>query len=186
MPSAERVAVFIDNSNLFHNLSDLVKVDPQWVRLYDPLHLATRLAGDRTLSYVGFYCTRPPGYLLEDGPEGERRYSTAMRYYAAVEKLSGVEVKYGTLKGGRGELQEKNLDTQMATDLVAKGALNEYDTAIVVSNDGDFVSPVEMVKGTFKKRVEVGFFKGRLSMNLRRVCDLSKRLRRAHIGRLAC
>jgi hypothetical protein len=56
-----------------------------------------------------------------------------------------VEVKYGTLKGGRCELQE-NLDTQVATDLVTKAALNEYDTAVVVSNDGDFVSPVETVK----------------------------------------
>lgn len=186
MSPDERVAVFIDNSNLFHNLSDLVKVDPNWVRLYNPLHLAERLTGGRKLAYVGFYCTRPPSYLLGDGPEGERRHNTAMRYYAAVEKLPGVEVKYGTLKGGRGELQEKNLDTQMATDLVAKGALNEYDTAIVVSNDGDFVSPVEMVKSTFKKRVEVGFFKGRLSMNLRRVCDLSKRLRRSDFIRLDC
>lgn len=49
-----------------------------------------------------------------------------------------------------------------------------------------FVSPVETVKAIFKKRVEVGFFKGRLSMNLRRVCDLSRRLRRADFVRLEC
>jgi hypothetical protein len=55
---------------------------------------------------------------------------------AAVEQLRGVEVKYGTLKGGRGELQEKNLDAQAATDLVTKAALNEYYAAVVVSNDG--------------------------------------------------
>jgi uncharacterized LabA/DUF88 family protein len=69
---------------------------------------------------------------------------------------------------------------------VTKAALNDYDTAIVVSNDGDFVSPAETAKGTFKKRVEVGFFKGSLSMNLRRVCDLSKRLRRSDFVRLEC
>jgi hypothetical protein len=110
MSPDERVAVFIDNSNVFHNLADLHKIDAQWVRLYNPLHLAQRLAGSRTLSYVGFYCTRPPSHLLEEGSEGERRHSMAMRYYAAVEKLPGVEVKYGTLQGSRGELVEKNLD----------------------------------------------------------------------------
>ncbi len=80
----------------------------------------------------------------------------AMRYYAAVEKLPGVEVKYGTLQGSRGELVEKNLDTQVATDIVTKAALNDYDTAIVVSNDGDFVSPAETAKGTFKKLASWG------------------------------
>lgn len=76
MSHSERVAVFIDNSNLFHNLTDLAKIDAQWVRLYDPLHLAKRLAGKRTFAYIGFYCTRPPSYLLEDGAQERRAHGS--------------------------------------------------------------------------------------------------------------
>jgi uncharacterized LabA/DUF88 family protein len=185
MPS-ERVAVFIDNSNVFHNLHNLAKVDPNWTRLYDPLVLARRLAGKRECVYVGFYCARPPAYMLTENTEAARKHATAMRYYSAVEKLPGVTVKYATLQGAKGSIQEKNLDTQVATDLVTKAALNEYDVAIIVSNDGDFVGPVEAVKSTFGKRVEVAFFKGSLSMNLKRVCDLSRRMRRVDFARLRC
>jgi len=48
------------------------------------------------------------------------------------------------------------------------------------------VEPAEAVKATFKKRMEVGFFKGRFSMNLRRVCYLSRRLQRADFMWLGC
>ncbi len=185
MPT-DRVAVFIDNSNVFHNLRDLAKVDPNWVRLYNPLVLAERLAGSRELAYIGFYCARPPAYLLQDGPAGEHRHNIAMRYYAAVEKLPGLTVKYATLKGAKGEIQEKNLDTQVATDLVTMAALNQYDVAMIVSNDGDYFGPAEAIKNVFGKRVEVAFFKGSLSMNLKRVADLSRRLRRADFVFLPC
>lgn len=184
MGNHARVAVFIDNSNVFHNLHDFKKVDPQWVCLYNPLHLAQKLAGSRKLSYVGFYCVRPPSYLLEEGDVGKMKYSTSMQYYAEIEKLPTVTVKYGSLKGSRGDLVEKNLDTQLATDMVKMAALNEFDVAIIVSNDGDYVPPVQAIKKQFDKKVEVGFFKGSLSMALKKECDLSRRLRPVHFQRI--
>ena len=62
-----KVAVFIDNSNVFRNLYDLKTIDPSWVCFYNPLKLAEKLAGNRELVHVGFYCVRPPAYLLEEG-----------------------------------------------------------------------------------------------------------------------
>ncbi len=52
-----RVAVFIDNSNVFKYLSTLQKTNPVWVKSYNPLTLAQKLAGDRTLVSILFYCT---------------------------------------------------------------------------------------------------------------------------------
>src|SRR3989344_8620394 len=50
-----KVAVFIDNSNVFRNLHNLKIVDSSWVCFYNPLKLAQKLAGSRELVHVGFY-----------------------------------------------------------------------------------------------------------------------------------
>lgn len=180
-----KVAVFIDNSNVFRNLHDLKMADSSWVCFYNPLLLAQKLAGARELVYVGFYCVRPPAYLLEEGKAGIKKHATTLQYYAAIEKLSPLlQVKYGDLRGSKGNLKEKNLDTQLATDMVTMAALGKFDTAILISNDGDYVSAVKNVKNNFFKRVEVLFLMGRLSMALRQVCDLTRRARRSHFEKL--
>ncbi|MBU3922659.1 NYN domain-containing protein [Patescibacteria group bacterium] len=178
-----KIAVFIDNSNIFHRISDIRKTDKNWVSFYNPLNLARKLSGERELAYVGFYCVQPPMYLLNGNEEEKRRYIFTKRYYSAIEKLDLVEIKYGDLKGTKGNLQEKNLDTQLATDLVAMAALNKYDVAIIVSNDGDYISAVKNVK-IFKKGIELFFFRGSISMGLKNICDISRRARRSHFQEL--
>ncbi|XOB40639.1 MAG: NYN domain-containing protein [Candidatus Nealsonbacteria bacterium] len=177
-----RVAVFIDNSNIFHCLHNLKKIDGKWICLYNPLILAQKLAGDRQLVYVGFYCCHPPSYLLGEGGYSETKYKKAMKYYGAIEKMPEVTIKYGYLKGSKGNLVEKNLDTQVSSDLLTKA--DEYDTAIIVSNDGDYVSPVLGAKNKFNKKIEVAYFKGLLSMNLGRVCDVPRRLRPSYFVKI--
>lgn len=180
MPVEKRVAVFIDNSNVFHYIHNLKNIDSAWVALYDPLILAQKLAGNRNLKYVGFYCTRPPAYLLSGSVAEQQRYNTAQKYYGEIEKQksSGVIVKYGDLKGTRGDLQEKNIDTQISTDMVAMAALDEYDIAVLVSNDGDYKSAIENTK-KFNKKIENLFFKGSLSMSIDGLCDIKRRARRS-------
>ena len=125
-----------------------------------------------------FYCVHPPAYLLGEDKWHIEKYNITNRYYSAIEKLPKVEVKYGDLKGTKRDLHEKNLDTQLATDVVAGAALGEYDAAIIVSSDGDYVSAIENVK-KFHKKVEIVFFRGSLSMNLRKASDVIRRARRS-------
>jgi uncharacterized LabA/DUF88 family protein len=82
------------------------------------------------------------------------------------------------LRGSKGNFQEKNVDTQLATDMITMAALGKFDTAILISNDGDYISAVKNVKESFLKRVEVLFLMNRLSMALRHVCDITRRARR--------
>ena len=180
----KRVAVFIDNSNVFHNLYDFRKSDASWVCLYDPFLLAKRLAGERKLFYTGFYCVRPPSYLIAGSEEDKRRYNITQKYYGLIEKNPSITVKYGDLKGGIGALQEKNVDTQLGTDMVAMAALNQYDVAILVSNDGDYRSAVENTK-RFSKKIELLFFRGSASMSLRSVCDITRRARLSFFKKMA-
>ena len=179
----KRIAVFIDNIIVFHHIHYIIKTDKSWVALYNPLILAQKLTGNRDLVYVGFYCVRPPAYLLKGSAEEQKRYNLTQKYYSEIQKLSRVSIKFGDLKGTRGQLQEKNLDTQLSTDMVAMGALDEYDVAILVSNDGDYKSAIENTK-RFNKKIENLFFKGSLSMIIDGICDIKRRARKSFFVRL--
>ncbi|MDP2951180.1 MAG: NYN domain-containing protein [bacterium] len=184
MSNLKRVAVFIDNSNVFHHIYEIRKTDINWVSLFDPFILAQKLAGERNLVYVGFYCVRPPAYLLDGTKKEQEKYNLTQKYYGEIEKLPSVSIKFGDLKGTRGQLQEKNLDTQLATDMVAMAALDKYDVAILVSNDGDYKSAIENTK-LFNKKIENLFFKGSLSMSIDGKCDIKRRARRSFFVRLS-
>ncbi len=181
--NTKRVAVFIDNSNVFHHIRDIRKTDRNWTCLYNPLILAEKLAGKRNLVFVGFYCVRPPSYLISGNEEQKQRYNITQKYYGEIEKLDLVTVKYGYLVETNGKPYEKNVDTQLSTDMVAMAALNKYDVAILISNDGDYKSAVENTK-KFSKKVENVFFKGSLSMALDGICDVKRRTRQSFFVKL--
>jgi uncharacterized LabA/DUF88 family protein len=64
-----------------------------------------------------------------------------------------------------------------------KGAFkNSYDSAILVSGDGDFVPAVRIVREEGKE-VENFYFKRSASTNLRRNCDKSILLRKEILDR---
>lgn len=169
-----RVAVFIDNSNVFKNLCSLQKTNANaWCKQYDPLFLAKKLCGNRELVKVNFYCAMPPAELLKRDPV---KYAKQSSYYDAVRKQDKVEVRLATLTINNGKPSEKNLDTQLTKDAIVGAALNKFDQAIIISNDGDFVSVVEGVKEVGKK-VEVAHFKGSFSMDLKQKADITRRLR---------
>lgn len=177
-----RVIVFIDNSNVYKNLCKHIKDIPsQWsTKSYDPLFLAQKLVGNRELAKVYFYCAPPPQSLFKENP---RAFNTQNSYYSKISKLDKLEIKYASLSLNDGVLSEKNLDTQLTGDVVMKAALNEYDHAIIISNDGDFVSAVEGAKNLGKK-VEVAHFKENTSMELRQKADITRRLRPSYFKKL--
>ena len=158
--------------------------DRSWTQLYNPLKLAEKLSGNRALVAVYFYCVPPPAWLLSESEESKQRYIKASKYYSAIEKLQKVELKYGYLQGDKSDPHEKNVDTQISSDMVAHAALGQYDTAILVSNDGDYLSAITNTK-KLGKRVELLFFRGYLSGALRRSCDLTRRARKTYFEPLA-
>jgi uncharacterized LabA/DUF88 family protein len=174
-----KICVYIDNSNVFKNIKKIKQStnDPAWVQLYDPLELAKAVVGLRQLEKIYFYCVPPPSWLLDEGDESKKKHAMAMKYYSAVGKLPNVELKYGYLQGSKSAPLEKNVDTQISSDMVLHAALGHYDTAILISNDGDYTSALENVK-KLGKRVEVLFFRGYFSGSLRNASDLTRRARR--------
>lgn len=180
MPTTDRVAVFIDNSNVYNHLSDRRKVNPaMWTMCYDPLYLAQKLAGARQLVGTYFYCTPPPAHMLKD-PVTKRKFENQTKYFSAVQKLASVEIRFGDLKGSGIDQQEKNLDTQLTADMITLAAQNTYDTAILVSNDSDYISAIKPVKGAFGKKIEILYFKGSISNSLWQLADVPRKARPSH------
>lgn len=75
----------------------------------------------------------------------------------------------------KGELRvryhvQKAVDTIMAVNMLDFAVNDSYDTAILITGDGDFDKPIEAVRKR-NKRVEAGFFKQYFSDALRAVCD---------------
>jgi uncharacterized LabA/DUF88 family protein len=73
---------------------------------------------------------------------------------------------------GSVEFAVKGDDIYLATDLVSFAYENKYDTAILVSGDGDFVPAIKKVQKLGKK-VENAYFSANRSNFLKSVCDAS-------------
>jgi uncharacterized LabA/DUF88 family protein len=171
----ERVAVFIDGNNLYHSLKA-----KDWKCWVDIGSLADRLAGQRELVHIYYYNAPPPKHK----PYAE----AANKYYDQVKKtpdltftpsrLQATEKKdeYGTYK----TYIEKGADTALSTDLVVGAAEDLYDTAIIVSNDGDYAPVVEKIKERYEKYVEVAYFKGSRPFVMDSVA-LMRELRKGHL-----
>lgn len=171
LPNMQRVAVFIDHSNVFHRLNE-----SGWsniVTTYNPKILSEKLIGSRELVKVMFYCSPPPPTLQATKPNSFERQE---KYIAEITKLN-IEIRFANLiRQSDGKYYEKNLDTQMTTDMLMMAFKDEYDVAIIVSNDGDFADAVKNVR-ELGKRTEVAYFKGSLSFNLRAASDLVRKVR---------
>jgi uncharacterized LabA/DUF88 family protein len=65
---------------------------------------------------------------------------------------------------------EKGVDVQLAVQMLSAASDNQYDTAIIVSNDGDFAEVVKEVR-RLRKNVENAEFPNRLPSYLSRQCS---------------
>ena len=77
--------------------------------------------------------------------------------------------------GGLSVFEEKGVDIDLAVDMLSGAFEDRYDTAILVSSDGDFKPVVQAVQRR-GKRVEYVFFpKAQRSNALASTCNVSRR-----------
>lgn len=149
----ERAMVFIDLMNLYESLGQL-KIDTN----VDYYKFALKLAEPhrrliRCYVYTGAYDqTREPD-----------RYKGQVRFFNAVRRMSFVEVKARPLLFRGGAYIQKGVDTLLATDMVSKAFLSQYDVAVLVSGDGDLAPAVEAVKAAGRQVIVAAFPRSRSS-----------------------
>jgi len=144
----ERVALFIDGSNLYNGMRD--NLSNTRVNLQA---LVGQLMGERQL-YRVYYYNAP----LTDDYESDLR-DGQQRFFESLRRIPYVTVRLGRLhRRNDGSLVEKGIDVSIAVESLALAYEDAYDTAILVSGDSDYIELVEAIKAK-GKHVECAMFK---------------------------
>lgn len=161
----ERVMVFIDAGYWRKSLEDhFNRVD------VDLSKVVTKLLRGRRLVRTYFYTAkieRPPDEYWRNQQAEQQRLLTALAHQPFV------EVRLGRLQFMGGDApRQKGVDVLLALDMLRFALKGNYDTAILISGDGDFADIVRMVKDE-GRRVEVVTFSGTRAHALLEACDKS-------------
>jgi len=149
----ERIALFIDGANVYAAAKRL-----GWN--FDHRKILEHFAGLGRL-YNAFYYTAVP-YPMDDK---QKRFIDALTYMGYTVRTKPLR----ELTDDSGETHRRaNLDIELVTDLLS--TVNLYDTAVLLTGDGDFERPVEVLRSK-GKRVVVASIPEMTSYELRNVAD---------------
>ena len=155
----DRVAIFIDGSNLYHALrSNLGRYDLNFAEF------ANKLCGSRSLFRTYYY------NVLQDPSQRAEGHREQQEFLNALRETPYLEVRLGGTKLAQGIPVEKGIDVMLATDLLHFAWNNLYDVAVLVSGDSDFAYALQAAKN-MGKHVEVAYFEGNVSRDLLDVAD---------------
>jgi uncharacterized LabA/DUF88 family protein len=155
----DRVAIFIDGSNLYHGLKNNFR--------------------RQNINFTGFVsklCNGRPHFrtyyynVLQDSTKWPETYKEQQDFLDMLNKTTYLEIRLGGTKVAQGLPVEKGIDIMLATDLLYFGWHDFYDVAILVSGDSDFTYAVKVVKN-MGKHVEVAYFENAVSKELSDMAD---------------
>lgn len=149
----ERVALFIDGANVYAAAKRL-----GWN--FDHRKILEHFAKIGKL-YNAFYYTAVP-YPMDDK---QKRFIDALTYMGYTVRTKPLR----ELQDETGETHRRaNLDIEMVTDLLS--TVDLYDTAVLLTGDGDFERPVEVLRAK-GRRVVVASIPEMTSYELRNAAD---------------
>ena len=155
----DRVAIFIDGSNLYHSLKNNFKrVDLNFAEF------TKKLCGSRRLIRTYYY------NVLQDANQRVEGQREQQDFLETLRKTPYLELRLGTTKLSQGIPVERGIDVMLATDLLYFAANNSYDIAILVSGDSDFGYTLQVVKD-MGKHIEVAYFENAASRDLLNSAD---------------
>jgi len=158
--AAERVALFIDGSNLYHGLEAIFKRHD-----LDFTQFVAKLCGDKCLYRTYYY------NALQDVNVRPDAFREQQEFLDTLKKTPYLEVRLGTIKTAQGAQVEKGVDMMLGVDLVNFAWQDLYDTAVLVSGDADFVYALQAVKN-MGKHVELAYFEGAAARELIGAADV--------------
>lgn len=177
MEKEERVMIFIDGSNHYHIIKKLIPnnrpID------FDFNKFIKNILGNRKLVGV-YYYTAPLD--ISYNPRG---YADQQRFFDKLNRIHNFKLVLCRMQkvkiNGKVQYQVKEDDIHLAVDMVKFAYTNAYDTAILVSSDGDFVPAVKAIKEISKNIENIGF-ENVFSYHLRKECNYFRKLERAEVA----
>jgi len=168
----DRVAIFIDGSNLYHALrANLGRFNVNFAEFVG------KLCGSRRLFRTYYY------NVLQDPTQRPDAYREQQEFLDILRKTPYMEVRLGSIKIAQGIPVEKGVDVMLATDLLYFAWNDFYDTAVLVSGDSDFAYALQAIKN-MGKHVEVAYFESGISRDLLDIADNRHLLNRSFFSGL--
>ena len=167
--NAQRVAIFIDGSNLYHNLKRFnIKTTFE--------EIIKSVETKREVVDIFYYTA------LLDKSIDEKRYNEHKRFLDKIKQIPNFHIvlcnlRKVVLENGSVDFVIKGDDVYLATDLIKGAYENLYDVAIIISGDGDFVPAIKLVQKNNKKVINA-FFPKSSSYLLRNCCNGSINLKK--------
>jgi len=161
--SDERVSVFIDGSNLYKCMKhEFGKAGIDFEKF------CCRLVAERKFIRAYYYNASLP----QGTTESERQaFESQQKFLERIRHINYFELRLGRLEHRpNGVLVEKGVDIKIAVDMLRLAHNNAYDTAILVSGDGDFADAIQAVKD-MGKHVENASLRTGESYHLKQTCD---------------
>ncbi len=131
----DRVMVFIDGPNLYKTLKqELGMAEVDYTKFSEKL-----VGPDRRWVRTYYYTALVPR------TDDVRIHDNQQRLLQALKRVPYVRVCLGRLEPRGDTYVEKGVDVRLAVDMLRHAYRDNYDTAILVSGDGDFAAVVEAV-----------------------------------------
>lgn len=176
----QRVVVYVDGMNLFYGLRSKRNGSKggkwpcyYWLDLRRMSQLLLHV--DQKLAKICYFTAR-----VHDDPNDPQKQRDQTTYLEALHALEDVEISLGYFIpkerrcrrcGSRWKTyEEKMTDVNIATELMGDAYEDTFDTAIVISADGDLAGPISAVLDRFTgKRIVVAFPPDRFSHRLAQI-----------------
>lgn len=178
-----RVQLFIDGFNLYHAIAGDI-----WLRPYKWLDFhalaMSIISKNDTLNGIFFFTAFYPGNL-----EKRKRHETFIK----AQKLFGVTPILGdfrkkdkyckTCRQTSVGYEEKQTDVSIAILLFKNAVLDQYDKALLLTNDSDLIPAIRAVKEVYpNKTIKMVFPPGRAAAeSLKAEADEYMRMKEAHL-----
>jgi len=174
----ERIIVFIDGSNLYHLVKQLFPEENQSDFSFNKF--LKKIIGHRNLVRVYYYnCPL-------DRNKDNKAYRSQQRFFQKLKEIPNFKLILCRMQkvkvNGKTIYQVKEDDIHLAVDMVKLAYNNAYDTAILVSSDGDFVPAINAVQEIGKKVEDIGF-ENKFSFHLKQICDRFTKIQKKEVGK---
>ena len=172
----KRISVFIDGNNFYFGLRKIYGKNKS-LKDFDFQTFADFLAEDEKVGGIYYY------NALLDSEFNSKKFQSQKEFFSKLRKIPNFHLVLCKLlkRNITGTPQHyyiiKEDDINMAVDMVDGSADDNFDIAILVSGDGDFVPAVRSVQRRNKKVHNV-YFDGSSSRSLKNNCDKSFSLTR--------
>jgi len=159
--------IFIDGENVFKCARDEnIKID--FIKLVKLLSEGFNLI--RVYYYSGIPTESTWNRNRESEEEFKRRLSKQIKFLDKLALDFNFHIITRPLVFDKGQVKEKGIDVNIASDIIWHGLSNNYDSFVLISGDRDLIECLERMKDN-GKRVIIANFEGKISREIRKMAD---------------